>query len=71
MRAFVRRMDDAGGLDELCDALDRAYYADMSDGLTPSRCRALRRRMRRAVRRGADTRPDGAEDREHSSNAAI
>ena len=51
MRAFVRRMDDDGGLDELCDALDRACYADMSDGLTPSRCRALRRRMRKAVRR--------------------
>ncbi len=50
MRAFVRRMDPGGGLDELADALDSEYYGCSGHGLSEDRCRELRRIIRKAVR---------------------
>ncbi len=52
MRAFLGRMDPAGGLAPLADALDRQYYGGGDGGMTPRHCRALRRRFRKTHRRG-------------------
>ena len=49
MRQFILRMDAGGGLDALADALDREYYAGEKNTLSPQRCRALRRYIRKAV----------------------
>lgn len=51
MRAFVRRMDPSGGLEELSTALDREYYGGASGTLGAKRCRELRRYIRRSVRK--------------------
>lgn len=52
MRAFITRMDPAGGLDELSDALDREYYGGGKRALSGKRCRELRRYIRKAVQHG-------------------
>ncbi len=49
MRAFVRRMDPSGGLEELSTALDREYYGGAPGTLGAKRCRELRRYIRRSV----------------------
>ena len=50
MRAFLMRMDPAGGLSELADALDRQFYGGGGQ-MTPRRCRETRRYIRRTLRR--------------------
>lgn len=49
MREYINRLDTAGGLTELADALDRAYYGDGAKAMSPQRCRELRRYIRKAV----------------------
>lgn len=51
MRAFIRRMDSTGGLDELSAALDKEYYGGVSGTLSGKRCRELKRYIRRSVRK--------------------
>ena len=53
MRAFLRRLDPAGGLEELADALDREYYGGKARTMSPRRCRELRRRSRQLFRKTA------------------
>lgn len=55
MRAFLGRMDPEGGLKELADALDRQYYGG-GGGLSPRRCREMRKYIRRTLRPGARSR---------------
>lgn len=52
MRGFIARMDPAGGLGDLADALDLQYYGGGGSELSPRRCRELRKYMRKAVRHG-------------------
>ena len=55
MRAFITRMDESGGLDELSDALDMEYYGSGARVLDAKHCRELRRYMRnlgKAVQHG-------------------
>ncbi len=49
MRQYIRRMDPAGGLDSLADALDRVYYGGETDAMSARQCRELIRYIRKAV----------------------
>lgn len=49
LRAFLGRMDPAGGLAELADALDRQYYGGGAD-MSRRRCREMRKYIRRTLR---------------------
>ena len=59
MRSFLARMDPAGGLAELADALDRQYYGG-GGGMDRKSCRELRRYIRRTLRRAQPRRPQKA-----------
>ena len=52
MRAFLSRMDPAGGLSELADALDAQFYGGGSK-MSARRCRETRRYILRNLRRAA------------------
>lgn len=52
MRQFLRRMDAAGGLEKLADALDREYYGSMGRTMTARTCRQTRHYIRKVVRHG-------------------
>lgn len=52
MRQFLWRMDAAGGLEPLADALDREYYGAMGRTMTARTCRQTRNYIRKVIRHG-------------------
>lgn len=52
MRCFLGRMDPAGGLNGLADALDTEYYGGQSRVLSPGECRKIRYYIRKVNRHG-------------------
>ncbi len=52
IRSFLRRLDPAGGLDSLADALDREYYGGREMNMSVRDCRQTRRYIRKVVQHG-------------------
>lgn len=52
MRAFAQRLDPAGGLDVLADALDREYYGRQGISMSARECRQTRHYIRKVVQHG-------------------